>query len=622
MTVDGVQRRMAAILVADVVGYSRLMGAKEVATLAALKALRKELIEVKIAEHEGRVVKLTGDGMLVEFPSVVNAVACAAEIQRRMQERNREVPAEQRIEFRVGVNVGDVIVEGDDIYGDGINVATRLESLAPAGGIAISAIVRDHIGNRLDLSFEDTGEHMLKNIDRPIRIYRVGLTPPDGPTWNSVAAPRQSERQRPSIAVLPFVNMSDDPGQEYFADGMTEDIITDLSKISGLSVIARNSVFAYKGRPADVQEVSRRFKVRTVLEGSVRRAGQRVRVNAQLIDGNDGTHIWADRYDRNLTDIFAIQDEITHAIIEQLKIRLLPEERDMINAAATENIEAYTYYLRGRHFFHMRTKSHTLLARRMFAKAAELDPLYARAYAGIASCDSVLCVHHDVNIALDDILATSAKALQLDPRLAEAHSARGLALYNCQRNAEAMAEFEQALALDPTLFEAHHDYAWFWLTQGDFEKAAQYSERAAELMPADWKSLLMLRQAQSILGRLADVTTTARRMLERAEQVLEQHPESSSAAYVGAIGLVDLGDPNRAREWASRALAIDPDDPAVHYNVACVYSLIGDVDQSIDLLERLVPRLSYQRKALMSTDPDLDPLRNHPRFRALLPVAT
>ena len=325
---DPVQRRMAAILAADVVGYSRLMGLDEAGTLSALKTHRREMADAKIAEHQGRIVKVTGDGMLVEFPSVVNAVACATEIQRKMRERNVDVPEERRIEFRVGVNVGDVIVEDDDIYGDGVNVAARLESLAPPGGIAISSIVRDHIGNRLDLNFEDMGEHMLKNIDRPVRIYRVALTPPSDPTWNSAPASSQPERQKPSIAVLPFANMSDDPGQEYFSDGMTEDIITDLSKISGLSVIARNSVFTYKGKSVDVQEVSKRFKVKTVLEGSVRRAGQRVRINAQLVNGNDGTHIWADRYDRNLTDIFAIQDEITQAIVEQLKIKLLPEERD------------------------------------------------------------------------------------------------------------------------------------------------------------------------------------------------------------------------------------------------------------------------------------------------------
>lgn len=301
------ERRLAAILAADVVGYSRLMGVDEAATLAALNAHRRELIDAKIAEHRGRIFKLTGDGMLAEFPSVVNAVACAAEIQSRMHERNAGVSESRRIEFRVGINVGDIIVEGEDILGDGVNVAARLEGIAPPGGIALSAAARDHIGNRLNLSFEDWGDQTLKNIDRPVKVFRVILSLPSSAASaivsQAIAPPLQA---KPSVAVLPFTNMSGDAEQEYFADGITEDIITDLSKVSGLSVIARNSVFTYKGKHADVQEVGRRFNVSTVLEGSIRKAGNRVRINAQLIDVRDGTHLWADRYDRELTDIFAI----------------------------------------------------------------------------------------------------------------------------------------------------------------------------------------------------------------------------------------------------------------------------------------------------------------------------
>jgi adenylate cyclase len=299
---------MAAVLAADVVGYSRLMSVDEAGTLAALKAHREQLVDPQIAEHQGRIVKLTGDGVLAEFSSVVNAVACAAEIQRRMEERTFTEPAERRIQFRIGVNVGDVIVDADDIFGDGVNVAARLEGIAAPGGIAVSAAVRDHVGNRLRLTFEDMGEQNLKNIDRPVRVFHVAFESLSGTVGASSAEAEALGRSRPSIAVLPFNNMSGDPEQEYFSDGITEDIITDLSKISGLSVIARNSSFTYKRKSADVQEVARRFKVATVLEGSVRKAGQRVRINAQLVDGKDGTHLWADRYDRDLTDIFVIQD--------------------------------------------------------------------------------------------------------------------------------------------------------------------------------------------------------------------------------------------------------------------------------------------------------------------------
>src|SRR5947208_5331315 len=301
------ERRLTAILAADVVGYSRLMGADEAGTLAALKSVRTDFIDGKVAEDQGRIVKLTGDGMLVEFPSVGSAVACAVEVQRGMQERNADVPGDRRIQFRIGINLGDVIVERDDIYGDGVNVAARLESIATPGGIAISHSVRDHVGNRLDLVFEDLGEQQLKNIERPIRVYNVSVE-------NSAARPTQDTSslrdERPSIAVLPFNNMSGDAEQEYFSDGITEDITTDLSKISGLQVAARNAAFTYKGKPVKVQQVGQELGVDFILEGSVRKAGARVRVTGQLIDSRNGKHVWAERFDRDLTDIFAIQYEI------------------------------------------------------------------------------------------------------------------------------------------------------------------------------------------------------------------------------------------------------------------------------------------------------------------------
>src|SRR5947209_5340180 len=331
------ERRLTAILAADVVGYSRLMGANETGTLAALKTLQTDFVDGKIAEHQGRIVKLTGDGMLVEFPSVVNAVACAAEIQRGIRKRNAGVPKDHRIEFRMGVNVGDVIVQGEDIFGDGVNVAARLESIAPVGGITVSQAVRDHIGKRLNLVFEDMGERRLKNIESPIRVYSISLDRPSTRETENAASPAREER--PSIAVLPFINMSGDPEQEYFSDGITEDIITDLSKVSGLFVVARNTAFTFKGKHVDVQEVAKRLGVNFIMEGSVRKAGARVRVTVQLINGKDTGHLWADRYDRDLTDIFAIQDEITHAIVEQLKVKLLPQEKKSIGQTPTGNVE-------------------------------------------------------------------------------------------------------------------------------------------------------------------------------------------------------------------------------------------------------------------------------------------
>ncbi len=613
------ERRLTAILAADVVGYSRLMGANETGTLAALKTLQTDFIDGKIAGHQGRIVKLTGDGMLVEFPSVVNAVACAAEVQRGMRDRNAGVPQDHRIEFRVGVNLGDVIVEGEDIFGDGVNVAARLESIAKPGGITISGSVRDHVGNRLDLAFEDMGEQTLKNIERPIRVYSVSLNSPAAQDIKDATPAREEQLERPSIAVLPFNNMSGDPEQEYFSDGITEDIITDLSKVSGLFVVARNTAFTYKGKPVKVQQVGQELGVAFILEGSVRKAGSRVRVTGQLISSKDGGHVWADRYDRDLTDIFAIQDDITHAIVEQLKVKLLPQEKKSIGQTPTDNVEAYTYYLRGRQFMQRHSKSNYQLARRMFAKAVELDPLYARAYAGIADCDSFLFLHYHLDVGIDSILATSAKALALESGLAEAHASRGLALSLGQRYEEAMAEFEKAIALDPNSFEGHYFYARACFGQGKLERAAALFERAAENKPDDYQSLILSIQIYQSLGRDRDKESAARRGVERAERELTLHPENPRPAYLGAAALATLGETDRAREWVSRALAIDPDDLLTQYNSACVYSVLGDMERAFDLLERLLPHAGHElRRGWIKHDSSLDPLRSHPRYQKVL----
>ncbi|MEO8440252.1 MAG: adenylate/guanylate cyclase domain-containing protein, partial [Spartobacteria bacterium] len=358
------ERRLSAILAADVVGYSLLMGADEAGTLTALKAIRSEILESEIVRKKGRIVKLMGDGVLAEFGSVVNAVECAVQIQRAMRQRKDESAAARGIEFRIGINLGDVIVEVDDIYGDGVNVAARLEGIALPGGIAVSQSVREHVGNRLDLTFEDHGEQQLKNIEQPIRVYSISLD-------NSMSPDNEKSvhSTAPSIAVLPFNNMSGDPEQEYFSDGITEDIITDLSKISGLFVVARHTSFTYKNKPVKVQQVGRELGVGFILEGSVRKAGTRVRVTGQLVSSKDGGHVWADRFDRDLTDIFAIQDEITRSIVAELKVKLLPQEDQAVGQAPTDNLEAYTFYLKGRELFYRGSKNYFPEARRMFVRA-------------------------------------------------------------------------------------------------------------------------------------------------------------------------------------------------------------------------------------------------------------
>src|SRR6266550_7671716 len=532
------ERRLTAILAADVVGYSRLMGIDEAGTLAQLKEIRQAVVDAKIAEHRGRIVKLTGDGVLAEFRSVVNAVSCATEIQTAMRART----SENAIQFRIGVNLGDVIAEGDDIYGDGVNVAVRLESVAQPGGIAVSQSVCDHVGNRLSVTFEDRGEQQLKNIEKPIRVYDVLLDEPIGAEMSAAT------RDKPSIAVLPFNNMSGDPEQEYFSDGITEDIITDLSKVSGLSVIARHSSFSYKGKPLKVQQIGRELGVDFMLEGSVRKAGARVRVTGQLVNCKKGSHIWAERFDRDLTDIFAIQDEITHAIVEQLKVKLLPQEKKSIGQTPTDNLEAYNYYLKGRQLLHRGSQSGYKAAREMFAKAVELDPSYARAYAGIADCDSFLFLRTTESISPDGVLAMSEKALALDNHLAEAHASRGNALSVAKRYAEAEAEFEKAISLDPNSFEAHYFYARACVFQGKIEQATALFERAAAIKPDDYSSVCILVQFYNSLGREQDIEEVARKGVKLAERQLTLHPDDAKAAELGAQALIELGETDRARE--------------------------------------------------------------------------
>ena len=602
-------------MAADVVGYSRLMGGDEVGTLIALKQHRAEMIDPAIARHQGRIVKLTGDGMLVEFASVVAAVECATHVQREMRDRNTDIPEDRRIEFRIGVNLGDVIVDDDDIFGDGVNVAARLEGVAKPGGVAVSSAVRDNIGNKLDLIFEDMGDQDLKNIEFPVRAYNVVIA--SGPA-KAAGEAETAEADKPSIAVLPFNNMSGDPEQEYFSDGITEDIITDLSKVSALFVIGRNTSFTFKGKAVDIPEVAAKLGVKFILEGSVRKAGQRVRVTGQLIDGTSGGHIWADRFDRDLTDIFAIQDEITQTIVEQLKIKLLPKEKKAIALAPTANVEAYTYYLKGRQFFHNTTKVMLTLARQMFAKAVELDPSYARAYAGIATCDARLEGSYNVPMPVGEILATANKALALDPSLPEAHAARGMAYFNIGQTKEAVTAFERALELDPNNFDANLAYARFSVIEGEAERAVMLFKRALESQPEDCQAPLLLDTVLRKLGRIEEATKYSWLGIKRAEEAIRAHPENSRPAQLGSATLAALGEKDRAMDWLSRAMAIDPNDANCIYNAACTYAQMGEAERAVGLLERWCLEAGNEWTGWVEHDTDLDPIRDDPRFKDLM----
>jgi adenylate cyclase len=445
-----VERRLAAILAADVAGYSRLMGVDEEGTLAALKAYRRELVDPKIAEHRGRIVKTTGDGALVEFGSAVDAVRCAMEIQRALAERNASIPEDLRIEFRIGINVGDIISDEDDIYGDGVNIAARVETLASPGAICLSEHAYQQMKGKLALDVSDMGEQQLKNIAQPVRVYGVRL---DGaPVRPVLALP-----DKPSIAVLPFQNMSDDPQQEYFADGITEDIITELSRFSELFVIARNSSFQYKGKAVDLRQVGRELGVRYVLEGSIRRGDDRIRITAQLIETETGAHRWAEHYDRELKDVFAIQDEVARTIASILAAHVNKAEAQRALLKPPATWQAYDYYMRAADAWASFLSSWKIEdfteTRRRLEQSLSIDPKYARAYALLASTHRVawlnpLDTEYLSQAALDRAIQLARKAIELNPNLPEAYAELG---YNIIRKREfdaAASAAEKASALN------------------------------------------------------------------------------------------------------------------------------------------------------------------------------
>jgi adenylate cyclase len=493
MDVPGPERRLAAVLAADMVGYSRLMEVDETGTLARLKTHRIELIDPAIAKNRGRIIKTTGDGMLVEFHSVTDAVLCAAEIQRRMTRRNVDVSPARWMQFRIGINLGDVIVEEDDIFGDGVNVAARLEMLAEPGGICVSGAVRDQVGQRLEeLEFEDLGNQSVKNIARPIRVFRVLLKqdPDTAPEDPKDAAVTTAMSKKPSIAVLPLVNMSGDPEQEFFADGLTEDIITELSRFHDLLVISRNSTFVYKGKAVKVQEVAREFGVDYLLEGSVRKAGDRIRVTVQLIDAETDRHIWAERYDRELADIFSIQDEMTRAIVATLPGRVEAATHNRATRKPTDNMAAYECVLTAKVLHHRSTREDNAEAQRLLDRALALDPNYAHAHAW--------------------------KACVLGQTWGYGWCADRDATFQ-----QVAAEVEIALALDDNDSDVHRILAAINLTRNDFDKAAYHQERALALNPN--YDLVVVQQGELLtwLGRPEEGID----WIKKAMRLNPYHPE-------------------------------------------------------------------------------------------------
>lgn len=479
------EQRLAAVLAADMAGYSRLMEADEAGTIARLKTHRIELIDPAIAKNKGRIIKTTGDGMLVEFQSVNDAVKCAVEIQQRMQRRNSDVPQDRRIEFRIGINLGDIIFEDDDIFGDGVNIASRIEQLADVGGICVTAAVAIQIADRLEVSIEDLGEKTLKNISRPVHLFRIGLEHAALPDQPADFAAKRSVA-KPSIVVLPFNNMSGDPDQEFFADGLTEDILTELSRRHELFVISRNSSFVYKNRAVNVREVAEKLGAQYLVEGSVRKIGDRVRVTVQLIDATNAAHIWADKYDRKLDDIFAIQDEITAAIAATLPGRVEAAQRDQLARTKPANMVAYECALAAKVLHHRGTVADNEQAQSLIDRAVALDPGYAHAHAWRACILGQAWVHgwcEDKDAVWNEIVDELDRALALDDNDADVH--RILAAVNVNTNALTTARYhqERALCLTPNydLVVVQQGELLTWL--GQPEEGIEWIRKAMRLNP-------------------------------------------------------------------------------------------------------------------------------------------
>jgi len=527
MSADGrnrPDRRLAAILAADVAGYSRLIGADEEGTLGRLKLIRAEVIDPAIAAHRGRLVKTTGDGLLVEFASVVDALRCAVEVQREIADRGTDTPVDRRIELRIGIHQGDIVVEDGDIFGDGVNVAARLEALAEPGGICVSARVQEDAVGRLELAFADVGEQALKNIARPIRVYRVGA-------HNAAPPPAQMPLplpDKPSIAVLPFQNISGDPEQEVFADGMVEDITTALSKLRWFFVIARNSSFAYKGRTADVKQVGRELGVRYVLEGSVRKSGNRIRVTAQLVEAEIGNHVWAERYDRDLADIFAVQNEITERVVAAIEPELYAAENIRSQRKPPESLDAWGCVIRALSCIGQGTRDENTEAEALCRRAIAIAPGYGRAHSLLAWALLRRSLWTgDFQTVVPEVSAETQTALALDDRDPWAYFPSAMLQARLRRRGEAARSIRRALELNPNFALAHAFLATTLSNQGAHQEALGSAEHALRLSPRDrpvgvYASMAMAN-VHFAAGRYSECVSWARSLIEKSPGFLAGH---------------------------------------------------------------------------------------------------
>lgn len=593
-------RKLTAVLCIDIAGYSKLMGRDEAGTLARVKAAFAAF-DPTLVRHHGRIVKLMGDGALIEFASAVDATLCAMALQ------SVAAATDSSLRFRMGLNLGDVIAEDGDLYGEGVNIAARLQALAEPGGIILSEAVREHVAGKLSLALEDLGPMSLKNIERAVRAFAIH---PGGPPETG------GKRERIGICVLPFTNMSGDPEQDYFSAGVTEDIIIDLSKLSSLSVVSRATSFGMKAQSARI--VAQQLNVAYILEGSVRKAGDRMRLAAQLIDGANEATVWAERFDREIKDVLLLQSDLASAVVEALRLQLLPAERQALERKAPTDPEAYKLFLLAREYNITGSERHLPLIIRLCRRVTELEPGNARAWALLG--ETLNRLRRSVGGAETGELEID-RALELDPGLASAHAAKALLYLYRGQFAEAERQCAIALQLEPDDYATNLAAGRTFIMQRRYDDAIRHFERAAALAPADYNAAAMAIQCYQGKGDAQAALEACRRALARIERIVAAEPDHSGAIGHGAGILALLGDRERANEWASRASLLEPDNIQLQANLVCAWAISGDAEAALDALERITPKMSPELLVWMENDNDLDSLRSLPRFGEIMRVA-
>lgn len=596
-------RQLAAIMFTDIVGYTTLMGENETKAFELIKQNRK-LQKPLIEELNGRWIKELGDGVLASFNTVSDAVHAAIKIQKASNSSGK-------FQLRIGIHLGEVVFENNDVFGDGVNIAARIQSIAKPGSIYISESVQNNISNKKEINTRFVREEMLKNVKEAVKIFEV-LT--ENTQQTEIKNSALNNTHVKSIAVLPFVNMSNDPEQEYFCDGISEEIINALAHLKNLRVIARTSVFYFKGKNMDVRDIGKTLDVETLLEGSVRKAGNRLRIITKLLNVSDGSNVWSNKYDRELEDVFLIQEDIAENVATALQGYLTNKEKEAIRRPETI-IEAYEYFLKGRQLLHQLA---LFESKEMFEKAIELDNGYAPAYAGLADMHSWLYEWFGAKITdLEAAEKYSRMALSLAPYLSESHSSRGYVLSLGKNYDEAEQAFNEAIRLNANAFEAYYLFGRSCFSRGQIQQSAELFRTASEVRREDFQSLLLLSQSLRILGNHEESMQAALEGINRAKKQLALFPNDRRALSLTAGTLYDIGQKDEAFQWANKSLELYPEDTGVLINAACLYAKDENIEKALDILEKVFGK-GFGKKEWIEHDPDYDNLRNEPRFQALI----